>query len=88
MARAFVLAPHVGRAPPHSAPRALLACAPVLQRREPLKRLMGGKRGGKGGSRGGKGPQKPSDDPNFVRWSKNMHLEGSSTGGNKFGAVL
>lgn len=42
MARAFVLASHVGRAPPsHSAPRALV-CATVLQRREPLKRLMGG----------------------------------------------
>ena len=41
--------------------------------------------GGKGGSgksdgKGGKGPQKPTDDPDFVRWSKQMRLEGSNTG--------
>ena len=36
--------------------------------------------GGKSGGKGGKGPQKPTDDPDFVRWSKQMRLEGSNTG--------
>ena len=49
-----------------------------------------GKSGGKdvkGGKGGGKGPQKPTDDPDFVRWSKNMRLEGSSTGARSGGEV-
>lgn len=40
--------------------------------------------GGKSGGKGGKGPQKPTDDPDFVRWSKQMRLEGSNTGSVTF----
>ena len=39
-------------------------------------------KGGKGGKGGGKGRggNKPTDDPDFVRWSKNMRLEGAGSG--------
>eukprot|EP00913_Durusdinium_trenchii_P018445 g17328.t1 len=58
----------------------------VLWRREPSQRMGGRGKGGarsKGGSKGGsggKGPQKPTDDPSFVRWSKGMRLDGSPRG--------
>eukprot|EP00435_Cladocopium_sp_Y103_P039921 s1639_g10.t1 len=74
------------RVRPHSAWPAATCVAAIRGR---LTRGMGGK--GKGvskgsgkdvgsGKGGGKGPQKPTDDPDFVRWSKGMRLEGSSTG--------
>lgn len=39
-----------------------------------------GKESHEKGKGGGKGGQKPTDDPNFVRWSEGMRLQGSPSG--------
>ncbi|CAJ1401732.1 unnamed protein product [Effrenium voratum] len=89
MARAFTLgrapcalsglghlvSPEVPRRAPAGPVAAVATCLHVRQRM--------GRGGGKGKGSGkgkGAGSQKPTDDPNFVRWSKNMRLQGSPSG--------